>query len=434
MTDPTAVAFYTALGIFALTYAGIFTLRISRTVLAIAGAVMMTALGTWMAFYGPEPALGSIDADTITLLFGMMVVVALFRETGFFQFVAIRAAKWAHGKPWLLLIYLGAVTAVVSMVLDNVTTILILVPVTTSLADILGVSPIPFLMGEVLSSNIGGVGTLIGDPPNILIGSAAGFSFVDFVVHLLPIVILVWIAAQALLLVLFRRQLFHVPAQVESLMRMDERRAVVDPRTTRRMLIVLGGTVLLFFLHQSLGIGPGLVALFGASAGLLWVRPDFEKILKEVHWDVLLFFIALFVLVGGLEASGVTAAAGAQIASLARHGSYFPMLIVLWFGALASGVVSNVPLTIAMLPVFKGMAAQGIAVEPLWWALALGVGFGANLTPLASAANVVVSSLAASIGEPLTFRKWLQTGTRVALASCAIASIALVAAHAIGWI
>jgi len=421
-----------ALLAFVVTYIGIFLEKVHRAIVAIAGAVMMIVLGTWLSFYDAHEAVASVDFDTIMLLLGMMLVVGLFKETGFFQYLAIRAAKLAKGKPWLLLVYLGLVTSVVSMVLDNVTTIIIIVPVTVSLADILGISPYPFLMGEVLLSNVGGVATLIGDPPNILIGSAAGFGFLDFITHLAPIVFLVWVFSQALLLLIFRKQLMQAPSNVDRLLEMDERKAIVDPVTTRRMLVTLGTTVLLFFVHELLGLDPGLVALVGASVGLLWVRPDFDQVLRDVHWDVLLFFIALFVIVGGLDAGGVIGVLGNAIESLTTHGMAFAAIVILWIGAFASGIISNVPFTIAMLPILKGLAAQGVPVAPLWWALAVGVGFGANLTPLGSASNVVIVSLSDSLGEKLTFRRWATSGTLIALAGCGLGSLAVFAAIRLG--
>jgi len=433
--EPVAIApLAVSLLAFALTYVGIFLERIHRAIIALSGAAMMIALGTWFSFYGAHEAMLSVDYDTIALLLGMMIVVGLFRETGFFEYLAIRAAKLAKGRPWLLLVYLGIVTSAVSMVLDNVTTIIIVVPVTVSVADILGISPLPFLMGEVLLSNIGGVATLIGDPPNILIGSAAGFGFLDFLVHLAPIVVLVWIAAQGLLMLIFRRQLMQRPASVDRLRQMDPRRAIEHPLTTRRMLITLAVTIVLFFVHEAIDLDPGLVALIGACVGLLWVRPDFEKILKDIHWDVLIFFISLFIIVGGLEASGAIGFLGRGLSALSQIGVYLPILVVLWGGAFASGIISNVPFTIAMLPIFKGLAAQGIDVAPLWWALAIGVGFGANLTPLGSAANVVIVSMSESLGQKLTLRQWISSGSAVALLSCALGTGAILLAVRLGWL
>ena len=433
MKDAALAPFVISILAFVITYVGIFLDRVHRAIVAISGAVMMIAFGTWLSFYDAHEAVEAVDFDTIMLLLGMMLVVGLFKETGFFQYLAIRAAKLAKGRPWLLLIYLGLVTSLVSMVLDNVTTIIIIVPVTVSLADILGISPFPFLMSEVLLSNIGGVATLIGDPPNILIGSAAGFGFLDFLIHLAPIVLLAWLLAQGLLLLMFRKELSKEPSNVESLMGMDPRRAIVDPVTTRRMLVTLGATILLFFFHELIGLEPGLVALIGACMGLLWVKPDFDKILQDIHWDVLLFFIALFVIVGGLEASGVIGMLGSGIVALSQQSITLAAIVVLWVGALASGIISNVPFTIAMLPILKGLSMQGVDVGPLWWALAIGVGFGANLTPLGSAANVVVVSMSDSIGDKLTFRRWASKGTWIALATCGLGTVALLVGIRFGF-
>jgi len=433
--DPIAVApLAISLLVFAATYVGIFLERIHRAVVALSGAALMVVLGAWFSFYTAHDASTSVDYSTIALLLGMMIIVGLFQETGFFQYLAVRAAKLARGRPWLLLVYLGLVTSVVSTVLDNVTTVLIVVPVTLSIADILSISPLPLLMAEVLLSNIGGVATLIGDPPNILIGSAAGFGFIDFLTHLAPIVVLVWLAAQGILMLSFRRELRRHSPNVERLLRMDERRAIVDPLNTRRMLITLAITILLFLVHEPLGLDPGLVALVGACIALLWARPDFDRILKGIHWDVLIFFVSLFVIVGGLEASGAIGYLGRGITGLAQRGAYLPLLVVLWGSALASAVISNVPLTIAMLPILKGLAAQGVNVAPLWWALAIGVGFGANLTPLGSAANIVIVSMSASLGEKLTPRRWFAHGSLVALVSCTLGTLALLLAVRLGWI
>lgn len=428
MGNPPSLPLAISLLVFACTYVGILLEKIHRTIIALLGAVAMIAVGTWFSFYEVDQAIGSIDFNTISLLLGMMIVVGLFKETGFFQYLAIKAAKLAGGKPWLLLVYLGLVTSLLSMVLDNVTTIIIVVPVTVSLTDILGVPVTPFLMSEVVLSNIGGVATLIGDPPNILIGSAAGFSFTDFLTHLAPIVVLAWLLAQGLLLFIFRGSLAQKPANVDHLMAMDARRSIADPLTANRMLKVLGFTILLFLVHDRIGLDPGLVALFGGCLGLLWVRPKLENILSDVHWDVLLFFIALFIIVGGLEGGGVLRLAGQGITLLSQRGMALAGLVVLWAGALGSGVISNVPFTIAMLPIFKGLASQGIPVVPLWWALALGVGLGGNLTPIGAAANVLVTSISDQTGEPLTYKRWFSSGSVVAVATCALASLALLLA------
>jgi len=420
--------------IFVLTYVGILSEKRHRTIVALTGAAAMVAIGTWVGFYDFHLSVGEIDFNTIFLLMGMMIVVGLFKDTGFFQYLAIRAAKLAKGRPILLLIYLGAVTSIVSMVLDNVTTIIILVPVTISMADILGLPAMPFLISEVILSNIGGVATLIGDPPNILIGSAAGFSFTDFLVNLAPIVVVVWLVAQGVLILMFRSSLRSDPEMRERLMGLDERRAITNQRTTRKMLAVLALTIVLFLVHERLALDPGLVALIGACIGLVWVKPDLDTILRDIHWDVLLFFIALFMIVGGLDAAGVLSRLGDGLGSLVAWSLPGAVVVVLWGGALASGVLSNVPFTIAMLPILQRLVGTDPSLAPLWWALALGVGFGANLSPIGAASNVVVSSLAAGTGESFGVRDWLRRGTVVSLVSCLFATAGLLLAMALGWI
>jgi len=423
MTGALTVPAILAGAIFGLTYFGILSERLHRTLVALIGAIAILALGEWLSFYSVEEATSSIDPNTIILLLGMMIIVGLFRATGFFEYLAVRTAKLARGRPWLLFVYLGLATSLVSMVLDNVTTIILMLPVTMSLADILGIPIAPFLIGEAILSNIGGVATLIGDPPNVLIGSAAGLTFTDFIVHLAPIVIIVWIAAEGVLLLVFRSALFKEPENISHLLKMDARRAITDRKRMRVMLAVLAGTILLFFLHDRIGLESGLVALIGASVGLILIRPNAEEALREVHWDVLLFFISLFIIVGGLEASGAFEVITSALSSLAGHGIILASLAILWGSAIMSAIVDNVPFTIAMLPIIVGLGERGIAVAPLWWALALGVGFGGNATPVGATANVLSISFSEKTSEPITASMWLRRGLPVAFVSCAIASV-----------
>ena len=414
--------------VFGLTYLGILTEKIHRTLVALIGAVAMVCVGTWMHFYSSDGAIAAVDYNTVILLFGMMVLVALFKETGFFEYVAIKAARVTGGRPWLLFLSLGLATTLISMILDNVTTIILMIPVTMSIADILGVSMIPFLIGEVMLSNIGGVATLVGDPPNILIGTAAGFSFMDFLTHLAPIVLFVWALAQGILLLFFRRTLFSVPPNAARLQAMNPKDALTNPRSTWKLLTILGAIVILFFVHDRIGLESGIVALIGAVAGLLWLWPDIVPVLKEVHWDVLVFFVGLFVIVGGLEAAGALDIVARVMGDFTTHGIALAALLLLWLAGIMSAVVDNVPFTIAMLPVLAALSAKGIHTAPLWWALALGVGFGGNATPVGATSNVIAISASEKTRCPIGAKTWMKHGIPIAFGSCALASLLLFAA------
>ena len=418
--------------LFILTYVGILSERIHRAIVGLVGAVLMIIAGTWLGFYTDVEAVEAIDFNTITLLLGMMLIVGVLKKTGLFSYLAIRVAKRTQGSPWKLMLLLGLFTSVVSMVLDNVTTIIIVAPVTLSIAEVIGISAIPLLLGEALMSNIGGVATLIGDPPNILIGSAAGLSFNSFIVHLAPIVLIVWVVVQLLLLLIFRKELQQPPRNISQLAQLDPARALTDPKTAKKILIVLGGTLGLYFIHDLLHLNPGMVALLGASAGLVWIRPSLDEILQEVHWDILIFFISLFVIVGGLEAAGILKLIAVQIGALTEHGMIIAVLSVLWISAIMSAVVDNIPFTIAMLPIIAGLQSQGVNVTPLWWALALGVGFGGNGTPIGSTASVVTVSISERTDNPITFRIWAKSGAITSLVSCLIASCLLILALKLG--
>ncbi len=418
--------------IFVLTYAGIFSEQIHRTIVSFAGAVLMIAVGGWLSFYDMPHASAAIDFNTISLLLGMMIMVGIIQKTGLFSYLAVRAAQFTKGSSWRMMLVLGLLTTVVSMVLDNVTTILVVAPVTLSIAELTGVTPIPYLIGEAILSNTGGVATLIGDPPNVLIGSAANLSFNDFLVHLAPIVVFAWIVTQGILLIIFRRELRH-STDPETLTRLDASRALADPKTAKRMLIVLFGTILLYLIHDRIGLMPGMVALIGASIALLWIRPPIEEVMHEIHWDVLLFFICLFIIVGGLEEAGVLGLIAQGITGLTSHGIIVAALAVMWGGALLSAIVDNIPFTMAMIPIIAGLGAGGVEIGPLWWALALGVGFGGNGTPIGSTANVVAVSLSERTDTPITFRTWTKSGSISALACLIVGSIALILAIGSGF-
>ena len=278
-------------------------------------------------------------------------------------------------------------------------------------------------MAEALLSDTGGVATLVGDPPNVLIGSASGFSFNDFLIHLAPIVLVVTLFVLFLLRFLFRKELSEKPKNIKALMMLDEKGALRDRGALMRIVTVLVGVVILFFVAERLHFTPAFVALLGATAALVWVRPDVEEMLKDVEWSVLLFFTGLFVAVGGVEASGVLDLIAEPLAKLATQNLLLTSVGLLWVSAIMSAIVDNIPFTITMIPIILGLQAEGIYVAPLWWALALGAGFGGNGTPIGSTANIITISVSEKTRTPITTAIWLRTGLPVMIVACVVGTI-----------
>lgn len=413
--------------IFGVTFFFILTERIHRTVVALFGALTMLLAGMYLDFYHPENLLHVVDFNTLGLLFGMMLLVGMLEHTGAFQYAGIWTAKKTKGNPWLLMVALSGITAVLSMILDNVTTIILIVPITIIIADMIKINPIPILMAEALLSNIGGAATLVGDPPNIMIGSAAGFSFNDFLVHSLPVVLVTWLITLIFFRFLFRKDLKAEPQNIDQLMAMNEKEAITDPKTLKKLLIVFGLVVALFFLHSALHMEPAMVALIGASLALIWIAPlhDPQKTIEKCELSVLLFFGSLFVIVGGLEFSGVLERAAGFITSGADSNILMTALIILWTSAILSAIVDNIPLTVAMIPIITFLGTQGIPVEILWWALAFGVGFGGNGSPIGSTAGVIVVAKSEKTENPISFIDWMKQGVPTMFVGLIVASIAL---------
>lgn len=383
----------------------------------------MVGVGIYAGFYGEERAIEAIDFHTVGLLLGMMTLVALLQPTGFFEYVATLVARASRGRPVLLLILLGTVTTVLSMILDNVTTVVIIAPVAVLISEILGVSAIPLLISLALLSNTGGAGTLIGDPPNVLIGSAANLSFNDFLVNALPVVIVAWFIVLGLLLFLFRKELQQRPTNAEAVQKLDPRKALDDPATARKVIIVLAGTVLLFFLQELLQFSSSFIALSAAGVALLWVRPNTQELFERIEWSVLVFFIALFVMVGGLESSGALDRIAEVMTEAAGLNPVLLGIIFIWVVAILSMIVDNIPITIALIPVVIHLGESGINTAPLWWAMVFGAGFGGNGTIIGSSANIVVASLSERTRTPITSAMWTRRGLPAMIAACIVASI-----------
>jgi len=412
-------------GILAGAYVLIFSEVIHRTIAALLGAVVMVAAGTAFGFYSEADAIQSLDANTLVLLLGMMILIVLLRPTGGFHYLAIRIAKLAGGNPRRLLIYLGLAVSIISMFLDNVTTVLIFAPITVLITRILGINPAPFLMSEAMFSNIGGVATLVGDPPNLMIGSAAGIDFNTFIIHMAPPVAAIWLITAFVLLFLFRNQLRDGGHKAIDL---DETQAIEDPAALKRVLIALGVVLALFFTHHLLHLSPAFAAFVGVALALVLVRPDPEAVFGKAEWSVLLFFAGLFILVGGVDKSGLLAMIGHRLGALAQGPDQILItcLVLMWAAALISAIVDNIPFTVTMIPIVAGLEAQGVNIMPLWWALAIGVGLGGNGTHIGATANIICVSEAEKSGIPearITPAAWLRIGGPTMLAGLIFASL-----------
>ena len=404
--------------IFIVTYALIATDRVDKTVAALLGGSLVVILG----IVDQEEAFAAIDLNVIFLLAGMMILAGILRQTGFFQWVAIRSVKWARGEPYRLLLILSVVTALLSAFLDNVTTVVLLAPVTLYIANVLRVSPLPFLIAEILASNIGGAATLIGDPPNILIGSAADLGFDDFLVHMAPVALLVFAAFVAMTYWFFGRDLYVDPATRDSVLALDEREVLTNPGLLRLSLSVIGATVIGFLLAKPLGLEPGAIALLGAGVLMLLARSDVEEVLQEVEWATLFFFVGLFMLVEAVVHVGIVGAVADGLIDATAGDAAVTTLGLIWLSGIASAIIDNIPYTAAMIPVVQDLGASGIPIEPLWWALALGACFGGNATIVGASANVVVANLAGRADHPITFGQFLRYGLPVTFVSLVIST------------
>lgn len=421
--DLQTLDYIVSIAVFFLSFIIIFSEKVHRTIIALVGAMLMIAVGKILGFYSEHQALEAIDFNTIGLLLGMMILLALLKETGALEFLAIWIAQKTKCKPWYLMMMLGAVTSVLSMFLDNVTTIILIAPIILLITKKIKINPVPFLLSGALLSNIGGVATLVGDPPNILIGSAAGLSFNSFLIFLGPVVVVAWFVSVLLMKAVFKKDL-KVKPDAEELMKMDPFKALKNHSKLKRTLFALGIVIFLFFMHSYVRMSPSFVALFGAAVALILIRPkNIDEILKDVEWSVLIFFTSLFITVGGLEASGVLKLLGGSILGYASSNLLLTTIIVLWASGFISAIVDNIPFTMAVIPLILYLGNQGINVMPLWWALALGAGFGGNGTPIGASANVVVINLSEKTEHPITFKLWLKSGAVVTFVSLILATL-----------
>jgi Na+/H+ antiporter NhaD/arsenite permease-like protein len=407
---------------FIVALALIATERVHRTKVALLGAAIVVLFAG--AEFGQEQAIESVDFNTIGLLAGMMLLVYVTQQTGVYDYIAIRAGQLSGGEPWAVVMSLAGTTALLSAFLDNLTTILLVVPITFLLADALDIDPIPLIVIEVIASNIGGTATLIGDPPNIIIAGATGLSFNSFIVNLAPVVVVTFAVTMPVLYLYYRPRLQIEERNRRYVMDLDARASIRDWDELRRTLPVLVLTILAFFAHQALGVEPATVALTGAAVVLLVTRQPLEEALARIEWPTLFFFVALFVMVGALERTGAIEEAAGALGDVTGGSRTAELLGIMWVSGVGSGIVDNIPFTTAMIPVVSELQGieTGTGDEAYWWALALGACFGGNATIIAAGANVAASGLTERAGRPIGFVTFLRIGVPVTLATLAIAS------------
>lgn len=414
-----------AIGVFVVAYVLIATERIHKVKVVLGGAAVVLALGIVGSddvFYSHRTG---IDWDVIFLLLGTMIIVGVLRQTGGFEYTAIWAAKRAGGSPLRVMILLVVITAAASAILPNVTIVLLMAPVTLLVCDRLDIDPIPFLIAEVLAANIGGVSTLIGDPPNIIIGSRANLSFNDFLIHLAPVAILALAAFVSILPLLFRGTFAVHADRVAEVMSLNEREAIQDPRLLAKSAVVMVGVFVALVASSAIHVAPSIVALIGA--GVLVTISGVESIhyLASVEWETLLFFAGLFVLVGSLVKTGVIADLARLAGDVAGGDPLLATMLILVVSAVLSGVIDNIPYVATMAPVVAGLAStihNPGHVQAMWWALAIGAGFGGNMTAVGASANVVMVGIAGREGFPIGFWQFTRKGAAVMVLTIAIAA------------
>ena len=399
-------SFYTAIAIFLGVYAMLIWEKIDRAVVSIIGAGALIVFGVTTQ----ERALHGVDFNTLGLLVGMMAIVTVCQSTGMFQYLAIRAAKIAKGDPWKILLYLAVITAVLSAILDNVTTVLLIAPITLLITDELKTSPYPFLFAQILASNIGGAATLIGDPPNIMIGSAVGISFMDFVIYVAPLMPFVFVATLIIIKMMWAKDLVVDEANKAKIMEFKEDEALTNIPLLKKCLIVLSGVIIAFIFHGALHLQPATIALFGAAILLLVTGEEFHHVFEKLEWTTIFFFIGLFIVVHGLVDVGAIGLLAGEMLALTNNDVTTATYMILWVSAVASALVDNIPFVATMIPMIEEMApALGgeEAIKPLWWALSIGACLGGNGSIIGASANVIVAGFAARAGHPIGFFKFM---------------------------
>ena len=407
-----------AIVIFLVTMAAIMTEKLHRTVAAVAGALLLILTGVLSV----ESGFSYVDLNTLGVLIGMMLFVAVVKNSGIFEYIAIKAAKIAKGRPWPLMVLFALITAVLSAFLDNVTTVLLIGPMTLAITSMLRINPIPFFMTQIMASNIGGTATLIGDPPNIMIGSAAGLSFTDFITNTGVAVLFVLAATIVCFYFIYGRKLHVEPEAMDSILQLDENKAIKDRSLLIKSVVMILLVVFGFVFHSQLHLESCTIALTAAAVMLLIGRQDVEEIVAGVEWTTILFFTGLFIVVGGLQETGVIQILANGLMDLTEGHMTLTILLILWVSAIVSSFLDNIPFVATLIPT---MQSSGVDVTPLWWAVSLGACLGGNGTLIGASANVVLSGISNRHGFPITFASYFKVGFPLMLVSVAISTVFL---------
>lgn len=411
-----------AVAVFLIVILLIISERVHRTAAAMAGAVVLILTGVMSA----DKALSYIDSNTIGVLVGMMIFVAIVRRSGMFEYIAVRAAKAVHGDPWKIMVAFTLITAVLSAILDNVTTVLLVGPMSIAIARMLKIDPVPFLMGQILASNVGGTATLIGDPPNIMIGSAAHLSFMDFLENTGFAVLFILVVLILLMKIVYEKKIELGTVDTGAIEKLDPSKSITNRALMKKGIIVLICVIVGFMFHDKLGIESSVIALTAAAVMLIIGREDVNEAIQDVEWTTILFFMSLFVVVGGLTETGIIKELASKIIGATNGHPMVTMLVLLWASALLSSILDNIPFVATLIPLILAMQADGMDVTSFWWAISLGACLGGNGTMIGASANVVLSDISTKHGYPITFKSYLKVGMPFMLLSIVISTVFLV--------
>ncbi len=408
-----------SIGVFVVAMIAIMTEKVHRALVAIVGAMLLLILHI-MSF---DVAVTHIDFNTLGVLLGMMLFVAVVKQSGVFEFLAIKCARLAKGDPWLIMVLFVLLTAVLSAFLDNVTTVLLIGPMTITVCRLLEINPVPYFFAEIMASNIGGTATLIGDPPNIMIGSAAGFTFADFIMYDAPVVVIILAVVIVVFYFMYGRNLKTTEEHRQAIMELDEHTYIKNPRLLKISYAMIVFVVLGFMLHGQLGLESSVIALAAAGIIMLVSGESIEEALKGVEWTTLCFFAGLFIIVGAMSETGVIAMLAQWLIDITGGNLLITMLVILFGSAVISSFLDNIPFVATMIPIITALAADGLDVTAMWWALSLGACLGGNGTLIGASANVVLSDISKKFGHEITFIAFFKHGFPIMLLTVVIAAV-----------